>query len=657
MCGIYGTWDLHHRLSGEETSRVLSEMGDRIKHRGPDQHGIWMDVEKGFSIGHRRLSILDLSESGKQPMVSSSGRYVIAYNGELYNYQEIQSVLQTAGWHFRSTSDTEVLLAAIEHYGVENALKKFVGMFAAIIWDRNEAHLYLIRDRIGEKPLYYGFINGMFWVTSEIKALIGHPLFKAHINWESVGSYFMRKYVPGPFSVIDGLYKLRPGTFLKITPENMEGNLVPTEYWSLSQVAKNGMNHPFAGSFEDAVEQLEQLLTTSIRNQMVADVPVGAFLSGGIDSSTVVAIMQSIRSQAVKTFSIGFQESHYDEAKYAAQVAEYLGTDHTELYVTSKDVLDLISKLPDIYDEPFADSSQLPTLLVSNLAKSKVQVALSGDGGDELFGGYERYLTGERLIRKVQNMPEWYRGLGSGLLTMLPLETNLWRSSQIPEKIRDYGIRWREKRKFMINLLSSGNEEQIYFEQMTGLHSKRHLLQHPFHHDEKRDNHFDIEMNWSDFEATRAMMYIDTLSYLPDDILVKVDRASMNYSLESRIPLLDKDIIEFSWRIPFHFMRQQNQGKYILRTLLSKYIPKELFDRPKKGFSIPIGKLLVNELRDWTEDLLSIQSLSESGFFNVQNVRNMWSEHKEHDQWGGQLWNVVMFQAWYAKYRKHLFIL
>lgn len=636
----------------------IRAMVSALRHRGPDGAGVWVNAEAGVALGHSRLAVLDLSDSGHQPMVSGSGRYVIVFNGEIYNHLALRAQLQDGNSqqvNWRGHSDTETLLAGIEAWGLEKTLKNTTGMFALALWDRQERTLYLARDRLGEKPLYYGWQKGDFVFGSELKAIKAHSSFEGEIDRNAITLLLRHSYIPGPYSIYKGVRKLPPGCFLKLSLGDrrlLETRLTePVAYWSLGDVVKAGIDHPFVGSDYDAVEALDGLLRNSVHQQMVADVPLGAFLSGGVDSSTIVALMQSQSSQRVKTFSIGYSEAGYNEAEYAKAVAQCLGTEHTELYVSPQQALDVIPRLPLLFDEPFSDASQIPTFLVSAMTRQHVTVSLSGDGGDELFGGYNRYFGTQRWWDRIQTIPWWARRLAShGLMSVSPAG---W--DRIGRAIG--GISGTESRRHnlgnnitkLAGVLNVDNDSSLY----------RHFVSHWLQPGAVVINGNEpptlvtdppLELN----SIVEQMMVLDTLSYLPDDILVKVDRAAMGVSLETRVPLLDHHVVEFAWRLPLHMKIRNGQGKWILRQVLYKYVPKELIERPKMGFSVPIDSWLRGPLRDWAENLLDESRLRQEGFFNPEPIRQRWKEHLSgRRNWQYHLWDVLMFQAWLQQERPH----
>ena len=641
MCGIVGFMNFH---SNAEIKPLLSAMAAAIEHRGPDDVGVWDDPTHGLGLGHRRLSILDLSPAGHQPMTSASGRYTLVFNGEIYNHLDLRKALGEQSW--RGHSDTETLLAAFEHWGLEETLKKTVGMFAIAAWDRESATLNLARDRIGEKPLYYGWQNGVFLFGSELKALQKHPSFEGKINRNALTLLLRHNYIPSPHSIYEGIYKLSPGTLLKLPHGVKAHNPQPTEYWSVSEAVKQGQSTLCSVFEAEAVEELERLLREAVALQMVADVPLGAFLSGGIDSSTIVALMQAQSSRPVKTFTIGFNEEGYNEAVHAKAVAHHLGTEHTELYVTPEQALDVIPRLPHLYDEPFSDSSQIPTFLVSQLTRQHVTVSLSGDAGDELFGGYNRYVLAHNLWRKIALMPRAGRRLIAKALTAMSPQT--WNMLLSPfQKLTPASLRLAnlgDKLHKGAAVLSSNDIDAVYLKLIShwddpasvvlGAEEPSTLLNgntHPF----------------AGLGDIQRMMALDAMTYLPDDILVKVDRAAMGVSLETRVPMLDHRVVEFAWRLPLPMKIRNGQGKWVLRQVLYKYVPKELIERPKMGFGVPIDSWLRGPLRDWAEDLLDESRMKQEGFFDPKPIREKWLEHLSGGRnWQYYLWDVLMFQAW-----------
>ena len=622
MCGIAGFCNFHGSVKMQEEN--LEKMKQRMLHRGPDAGGSYISEDGKVALGHRRLAILDLSEAGLQPMKSHSGRYVMVYNGEVYNYKKLSQKLleEKKVDRFRGTSDSEVILEAFEAYGVEETIVQCKGMFAIALYDTKEQKLYLLRDRIGEKPLYYGFMGDTFVFASDVACIASLDGFQNPIHKDVLGIYFIHGYIPAPYSIYENIYKLEPGTILEIKSPFNKYDI--STYWSIKAVAQHGQKHLFHGAYEEAVDELERLLKASIQDQMMADVPVGAFLSAGIDSSTVVALMQSLYPDKVKTFTIGMEDEKYNEAVYAKEIAAHLGTEHTELYITEEDARSVIPKLPFIFGEPFADSSQIPAYLVSKMTREHVTVSLSGDGGDELFCGYNSYASVDRIWGKMKHIPYGIRKLASELVLHSPLANK--------EIYRVKGTLLGARGSSDLYRLSMEREPLIKNITL----SKKEI---PYKYTEY-DPGFLKETNHN-------IMLMDMLMYHPDDILVKVDRTAMAVSLETRVPMLDKDVVEFAWTLPIEFERQNGVGKRILRDVLYRYVPKEMMERPKKGFSIPIQKWLKEkELQEWAENLIDRKTLCQQGILDPDVVWKMWTDFIEKDEWRIQIWYVLMFQEW-----------
>ena len=646
MCGIAGFLSRSDRLDLLATARA---MANAIRHRGPDDCGEWVDARAGIALAQRRLSILDLSPEGHQPMASPSGRYVIVYNGEVYNYEQLRA--QLPGFRWRGHSDTEVMLAAFEAWGVERAVRAFIGMFAFALWDTQERQLHLVRDRLGIKPLYYGRCDGTILFASELKALRAHPAFDDSIDGGAVALFMRHNYIPQPYCIYRHFRKLAPGTILTVRLAEPLGE--PAQYWSAREVAENGVQHPFGGDTEDACDELHKLLLDAIRLRMVADVPLGAFLSGGIDSSTVVALMQAQSTRRVRTFSIGFTETDYNEAPHAAKVARHLGTDHTELYVTAAEAQAVVPKLAQMFDEPFADSSQVPTFLVSALARQHVTVSLSGDGGDELFAGYPRYSLAKKIWRNTGRIPSFAKkAAASGVRAV---SANRW-NALFQAAAPILPGRWKQRRPGeqmhrFANTLLAPSVEELYRGIVSHWDPERLVLGTIEPPTALTDPARQAELS----DLTYRMMYLDLISYLPDDILTKVDRASMAVSLEARVPLLDHRVVEFAWRLPMSMKVRNGQEKWILRQVLYKYVPRDFVERPKMGFGIPVGEWLSGPLRDWAEDLLNARLLEDQGLLDSDTVRGAWREHLEgRRNWQYHLWDVLMLQAWLAEQKKDL---
>ena len=650
MCGISGFFDMSHSHSVEELQDIGMRMACTLRHRGPNDFGVWADPEAGIALSMRRLAILDVSAAGHQPMESTSGRYVIVFNGEIYNYETLRSELSGGdqAYTFRGNCDTEVMLAAFERWGVVRSVQRFNGMFAFAVWDRDDRSLILGRDRFGEKPLYYSRSGNHFIFGSELKALRAHPQFTGEVDVGAIALFLRSSCVPAPRSIYMDASKLPPATLLTISEHNCDAK--PQPYWSLREVINQATAAPFKGGEVEAVEQLDWLLRDSVRMRMRSDVPLGAFLSGGIDSSTVVSLMQAQSRSPVRTFSIGNHDRELDEAKEASMVARHLGTEHHELYMTSEEAAAIIPSLPRIYDEPFADPSQIPTVLVSRFAGQYVTVSLSGDGGDELFGGYTRHDWGDMLSRHLDQVPLLLRKCGAAGLRTLPPEhwDVLFRACKpaIP-------ARWRLRMPgYKIHKLASVLE----------IEDKHTLYQRLSSHwlDTTRilpgiaDPAVPFDHHCQSFRHTAEdMMYLDTMTYLPDDILVKLDRATMAVSLEGRVPLLDHRVAEFAWSLPLSMRIREHQGKWILRQVLYRYVPREMVNRPKSGFGVPLGTWLRGPLRDWAESLLCESRLRQEGYFSYAPIQKMWREHlSAKTNWEYHLWDILMFQAWIDESRR-----
>ena len=652
MCGLTGFLGGVAQDAAAQVA-VLQAMTDRVRHRGPDDGGVWTDADAQIGLGHRRLAILDLSPAGHQPMVSRSGRYVIVFNGEIYNHPDLRVELQKSGQasEWRGHSDTETLLAGFDTWGVEATVRRATGMFAFALWDRRERTLTLARDRLGEKPLYYGWQGvgreAVFLFGSELKSVRAHPAFAASIDRDALCLYMRHNNVGGNHSIYQGVCKLLPGCLLTVSRRAPEP--VVRAYWSGADVAAQGVSRPFKGAATDAVDALEALLKSAVHQQMMSDVPLGAFLSGGVDSSTVVALMQAQSTRPVKTFSIGFHEEAYNEAEHAKAVARHLGTDHTELYVTADQAMAVIPRLPALYDEPFADSSQIPTFLVSQLARQHVAVSLSGDAGDELFCGYNRYQLTASLWRKLSAVPlPLRRSLAWGLTRFSPHRLNRL-AAMVPA-----GGRWAsvgDKLHKGAGVMTARSSASLYMSMVSQWSDPAALVTGGSEPATLLTGKQPALAGLSDVER---MMALDMLTYLPDDILTKVDRAAMGVSLETRVPFLDHRVVEFAWQLPMEYKLREGKTKWALRQVLYRHVPATLIERPKMGFGVPIDSWLRGPLREWAEDLLSEARLKREGYFNPAPIRKRWSQHLSGQfNWQHSLWCVLIFQAWLAEIKKH----
>lgn len=643
MCGITGFLTIGglERDAGDQ----LRRMTDALRHRGPDDAGHWLDSEAGIALGHRRLSILDLTPEGHQPMISHDGRWVIVLNGEFYNFGELRAGLEARGVAFRGHSDTEVFLEGVARWGLTATIERTAGMFAFALWDRATRELHLVRDRFGEKPLYFGRAGRTILFGSEFKALCAHPAWNGTIDRSALTSFMRFNYVPAPYSIYSGMRKVRPGHRALI---RADGTVEETAYWSLADVAVEGMANPLRGTDDELVAMLEERLRATIRQEMVADVPLGALLSGGIDSSAVVALMQAESSRPVKTFTIGFHEPGYNEAEHAKAVARHLGTEHTELYLTSAEAQAVIPQLPALYDEPFADSSQIPTFLVARLARAHVTVALSGDGGDEMFGGYNRYFLGDRIWRKLAPMPQTMRrGAAAAIRSLTPATWGaVFSAAQSvlpPEwRVAHAGDRMHK----LAGVLAVSSSSVMYRTLVSHWQDPASLV---VRGSERETLHLGTETVLRSASFIERMMYVDAMTYLPDDIMVKVDRASMGVSLESRAPFLDHRVAQFAWRLPLRLKVRRREGKWALRQVLYGHVPPSLLDRPKMGFGIPLDSWLRGPLREWAADLLASDRLRREGYFEPADIETKWREHLSGARnWQYPLWTVLMFQSWLA---------
>ncbi|MGA9007830.1 MAG: asparagine synthase (glutamine-hydrolyzing) [Xanthobacteraceae bacterium] len=635
MCGIAG---FIGAASGSDTGTIAEAMAKSIAYRGPDDQGIWTDGECETALVHRRLSIIDLSAAGHQPMLSADERYVISYNGEVYSFQPIAAELAARGHKFRGHSDTEVILESFAVNGIEATLKRMIGMFAVALWDRRDRTLTLMRDRLGIKPLYWAKFGHTFLFGSELKALRAHPGWTPRIDQSAVAAFMRRNYIPAPRTIYEGVYKLEPGTVLT-QPWRSEPNI--SRFWDARSVARDGSHNPVEGSDAELTEQLESLLKDAVSRRMIADVPLGAFLSGGVDSSTVVALMQAAKSGTVKSFSIGFDIEGYNEAPHAAAVARHLQTDHTELTVTSKEALDVIPRLADFYDEPFADSSQIPTYLVSAMTRKYVTVALSGDGGDELFAGYNRYQLTQRFWRSLSLMPRVVRkGAAAALSAVRP---DRWTQilSALPSRLRPPQAGDKVHKAAAVLRLDSA--DAVYRRLVSHWEPSEIMPQVA----EPRSILDDATVAKDFPDLLKRMQFLDLVTYLPDDILTKVDRASMAVALEARVPLIDHRVVEFAWRLPENVKVRNGASKWLLRQVLYRHVPPELIERPKMGFGIPLGEWLRGPLRDWAETLLNEQRLRQAGLLDAGMVRRYWADHLDgRRNWQYLIWDVLMLEAW-----------
>jgi len=638
MCGIAG-----YVGKTSYPYNCLGEMAKAINHRGPDDRGTWYNEDEGIGLAHARLSILDLSSAGHQPMHSVSKNFVLVFNGEIYNHKVLRSELELiAQRNWLGHSDTETLLVAIDHWGLEKTLKKAKGMFAIALWDKRNKNLSLACDRIGEKPLYYGWVNDQFVFASELKSIKKFPEFKNLIDRNSLALFLRFNSIPAPHSIYQDIYKLEPSQIIQLNADSKQ--VKKFNFWSTEEVYNKGNLSQVSGTPEEIVDQLEVVLSKAVSSQMQSDVPLGAFLSGGIDSSTIVALMQSQSDSQVNTFTIGFNAKEYDEAKHARMVANHIGTNHFEMYVNERDALDIIPNLPNIYDEPFADSSQIPTYLVSKFAKQEVTVALSGDAGDELFGGYNRYVFADKMFSKIMKGPISIRQLiSSSILTMTEEKWNMLLNNFLSERFADIGHKLHK----VANVLPAKSIRDMHFKLVSQIQNPSDWL---LKANEYKTSLNDDTKRFVELNPIEQMMAYDLITYLPTDILTKVDRAAMAVSLETRVPFLDLNVIEFSASLPMEFKIRNGVTKWALREVLYKHVPKDLIERPKMGFGVPLAEWLRGPLQDWAESLLDEKRLHQEGFFDVEFVRNKWLEHLSGKRnWHHQLWNVLMFQAWLEK--------
>lgn len=640
MCGITGICRFDAGFDTQKLQGMIDAMTDTLVHRGPDSRGTWIDPEIGVGLGHRRLAIRDISPTGHQPMVSSCQRYVIIYNGEVYSHKEIGRDLEKCGRHLRGSSDTEVILEACAEWGVEPTVKRLIGMFAFALFDRKEREIFLVRDRLGIKPLYWGLFNGLLVFGSELKALRAADGWEPRIDRNALAAFMRHNYIPAPHSIYRGVQKLEPGCMLRLT---RQGIPEITRFWNLRGIAEQGCAAPSQRPETELLDQLDNLLRDAVQRRMVADVPLGSLLSGGIDSSLVTALMAEQSDRPINTFCIGFQEQEFNEAPYAREIAKHLGTNHTELYVESGHALDLVDKLPYWYDEPFADSSQIPTMMVCELTKKHVTVVLSGDGGDELFAGYNRYALGLDIWNKASAAPYPIRKMLARAMLAHP-------TSRLDAFGRLLPSRWRRphlgsKLHKLANAILQDDPDSMYRRMLSHWHEPDDIV---IGAHEAKGILWDETVMRTIPDFLDRMQFLDTVTYLPDDILTKVDRASMSVALEARVPLLDHRVVELAWHMPQHMKIRDKQAKWALRQILYKRVPPHLIERPKMGFGVPFDQWLRGPLRDWAETLLDEKRLEQQGLFKAAPIRERWQAHLEGANWGYPLWNVLMAQAWIA---------
>lgn len=637
MCGISGYFSSKNLFSKNKLLKISNDMNNSLIHRGPDSGGVWIEHNTSCFLAHRRLSIIDLTKNGSQPMISKSKRFILCYNGEIYNCKELQKLLQNK---LNGHSDTEIILELFAQYGLENVIEKIHGMFAFSLYDRKKKQLFLCRDRLGKKPLFWSKIGNSFIFSSELKSLMRFPNFQKIVNRNAISNFLRHGYIPSPNTIFENTFKLGPGKILKIDLKTFSPKI--KNYWSLEKVIKNRAF--FQNDDRELIKKLDNLLTDSVSQRMIADVPLGSFLSGGIDSSIVTALMQKVSKEKVNTFSIGFNESSYNEANFAKKIANHLGTNHTEVYISSKEAQDVVPLIPKYYDEPFGDSSQIPTFLISSIARKSVKVALSGDGGDELFHGYNRYEMADKMIW-IFKLPTFFKIIiYSAVKLFTPNQwnklNNIFSNSIIPPQIGDklyklIKIIFNDYNNFYLNLISAWDNPNNL---VINGHETKGLVW---------ENNLDQVVT----EFSEKIRALDTLTYLPDDILTKVDRASMANSLEVRSPILDNRVVEFSWNLKKTMMSRHNKSKWILRQVLKNYVPEKFFDRPKMGFGVPISVWLRNDLKSWSQDLLSDQTFSKHGLLNKEPIQKRFNEHQNmKNDWHFSLWNILMLHAWADEY-------
>ena len=653
MCGIAGSLEPKAGRTAEVLDRIARSMAATLTHRGPDSDGSWTDATAGIALGFRRLAIVDLSPAGDQPMTSQDGRYVLVYNGEIYNHRDLRSELERNGvGDWRGHSDTEVMLAGFSHWGIEPTLDRLNGMFALALWDRKTRTLTLARDRMGEKPLYFGWCGGTFLFGSELKALAAHPDWRDVIDRRALSELLTYDYIPAPRSIFEGIRKLRPGCFVSVPsdPQTAGSRISERRYWSAADVFGEAQRQSFVGSAEDAVHRLDGLLRDSVSMRLEADVPVGVFLSGGIDSSLIASVARQVAAQPVRTFTIGFDDPAFDEAPHAAAIAKRLGTEHTELYATEADALATVRELPYFFDEPFGDISQIPTALLARLTRAHVTVGLSGDGGDELFCGYPRYRRLSRDWARISRTPAAWRQRRRRIAERLPSDAIDrafgWPTALVGAR-RRYGTPGRKLRDALL-VRGAKDAASLYMHRLKRWRGETALVDD----DGALDGSVELDTLPNAQTAADLAMYIDARRYLPDDILVKVDRATMASSLESRAPLLDHRIVEFAWSLPLAFKLGDRHAKLLLRQTLARYVPEHLFDRPKSGFDPPLAQWLRGGLRDWAEELLEPSRLVREGIFRSAPITRKWREHiRGGRNWRHELWTVLAFQAWHEQWR------
>jgi asparagine synthase (glutamine-hydrolysing) len=652
VCGIAGVLDSAAATGADRLGGLASTMASSLVHRGPDDSGLWVDADAGVALGHRRLAVIELGPGGAQPMVSSGGRWVVAYNGEVYNHVEIRHRLECSGTRFRGGSDTEVLVAAVERWGVDKALDACEGMFAAALWDRRDRHLHLVRDRFGEKPLYYGWVGTLFTFASELKAMCTLPGFAPELDRRAVAGYLRHNCIPAPDTIYRGVRKLLPGHLVTLTGASTPGRLPEQRcYWSAAEAVERARQRPLSGTDAELTDRLESTLADSVASRMVADVPVGAFLSGGIDSSAIVALMQRHASGRVRTFTIGFADRSFDESAEAAAVAGHLGTDHTAVEISDAEAVEVLSRLPDIWDEPFADVSQIPTYLVSRVARQQVTVSLSGDGGDELFAGYNRHAWLERLWRQASKVPVRTRRTAGSVLSRIPPSAvdRLDRTGLLPAAWQ-FRIPATKLAK-LAKVLAASDAQDAYLALTSHWDDPTSMVLGI--DDEGPPSHGLDQLSGAGI--TEEMLWLDLVGYLPDDILVKVDRAAMAVSLETRVPFLDRQVLDLAWRLPLDVKLRKGRTKWLLRQVLDRHVPATLVDRPKMGFGLPIGSWLRGDLAPWAEHLLDERRLRDQGVLDPVPVRRAWDLHRSgRRDLGYELWDVLVLQAWIDRWMPSL---